>query len=179
VSVEALSYAIDDQDRLTRLDEGYFRFAEENGWEGAEASYARPLWDFVAGDDVKRLLRLLVRRVRDEVRDVELICRCDGPQVSREMDLRMTATSSGRAVLFSARVRAEEEWEQRQRLLDPGAPRGPSSLPMCAWCDRFEVRGEWVEAEEATKRLELLRRSELPALEHTICPRDEEILLVA
>jgi hypothetical protein len=179
MTVEALSYAIDDQDRLIRLDEGYYRFAEENGWDEAEGSLGRSLWDFVAGEDVRKLLRLLVRRIRDEVRDVELTCRCDGPDVRREMDVRIAATSSGRGVLFSARVHAEEEREERQRLLDPAAPRGPDSVPMCAWCDRFEVRGEWVEAEEAAKRLELLRRSELPSLDHTVCPRDRETLLAA
>lgn len=177
--VDALSYAIDDQDRLIRLDEGYYRFAEENGWEDAEVSLGRSLWDFVAGEDVRKVLRLLVRRIRDEVGDVELTCRCDGPTTRREMDVRIAATSSGRGVLFSARVRTEEEREEPQRLLDPAAPRGRDRLPMCAWCDRFEVEGEWVEAEEAAKRLDLLRRSELPELDHTVCPRDRGILLAA
>jgi hypothetical protein len=178
MTVEALSYAIDDQDRLIRLDEGYYRFAEENGWESANGSLGRSLWDFVAGEDVRKVLRLLVRRIRDGVRDVELTCRCDGPGVTREMDLRIAATSTGRGVLFSARVRSQAEREP-QGLLDPGAPRGADPLPMCAWCDRFEVGGEWVEAEEAARRLELFRRSEMPSLDHTVCPRDREILLAA
>jgi len=177
--VEALSYAIDDQDRLIRLDEGYYRFAEENGWEDADISLGRSLWDFVAGEDVRKVLRLLLRRIRDEVDDVELTCRCDGPETRREMDVRIAATSSGRGVLFSARVRSEEERDEPQRLLDPAAPRGRDRLPMCAWCDRFEVEGEWVEAEEAAARLDLLRRSELPELDHTVCPRDRGILLAA
>lgn len=176
--VEALSYAIDDQDRLIRLDEGYYRFAAENGWDGAEGSLGRSLWDYVAGEDVKKILRLLVRRIRDEVRGVELICRCDGPDVVREMDVRIAATSSGRGVLFSARVRSEADREP-QALLDPRPPRGRDRLPMCAWCDRFEVNGEWVEVEEAAQRLELLRRGELPALEHTVCRRDRDLLLAA
>lgn len=176
--VESLSYAIDDQDRLIRLDDGYYRFAEENGWHDAEASYGQSLWDYVAGEEVKKVLRLLVRRIRDEVRDVELTCRCDGPSVTREMDLRIAATSSGRGVLFSARVCSESEREP-QRLLDPDAPRRGDPLPMCAWCDRFEVEGEWVEAEAAARRLRLLRRKEFPELAHTVCPRDREALLTA
>ncbi len=31
VTVETLSYAIDEEDRLIRVDDGYYRFAEENG----------------------------------------------------------------------------------------------------------------------------------------------------
>lgn len=179
MTVEALSYAIDDQDRLIRLDEGFYSFAEENGWNDAGASLGRTLWDFVAGHDVRKLQRLLLRRIRDEIRDVELPFRCDGPEVSREMDIRIVADHSGRVVMFSAQLRAEEPREEFQPLLDPQRPRGQELLPMCAWCDRFEVDGEWVEVEEAAARLALFRRSELPAIDHGICPHCNQTLLAA
>lgn len=180
MTVEALSYAIDDQDRLIKLDDGYYRFAEENGWDGAGASLGRSLWDFVAGREVKKLQRLLLRRVRQGVREVELPFRCDGPNVRREMEIRIAADRSGRVVLFSARLRSEEERQEPQPLLDPRAPHGGEGLlPMCAWCDRFLVDGEWVEVEEAAKRLELFRRSEVPVLDHGICPECSGQLLAA
>lgn len=180
MTVEALSYAIDDQDRLIRVDNGYYRFAEENGWDGAGASLGRSLWDFVSGHEVKKLQRLLLRRVREGVRDVELPFRCDGPDVTREMDIRIAADSSGRVVMFSARLRSEEGREEPQPLLDTGVPRDDGDfLPMCAWCDRFLVEGEWVEVEEAAKRLELFRRSEMPVLDHGICPQCSGQLLAA
>ena len=178
--VETLSYAIDDQDRLIRVDDGYYRFALENGWEGAGDSLGRSLWDFVAGHDVRKLQRLLLRRVRDGVRIVELPFRCDGPDVTREMDIRIAADQTGRVVLFSAKLRAEQEREEPQPLLDPDAPRDEGDfLSMCAWCDRFLVDGEWVEVEEAAKRLELFRRTELPALDHGICPECSGQLMAA
>jgi hypothetical protein len=180
MTVEALSYAIDDQDRLIRLDEGYYRFAEENGWDGAGASLGRLLWDFVAGNDVRKLQRLLLRRVRDELRDVELPFRCDSPKLRREMDVQITADRSGRVVLFVARLRSEEPRPEPQPLFDPSVPRDDDDfLPMCAWCDRFLVEGEWVEVEEAAKRLELFRRSELPTLDHSVCPQCNGTLLAA
>jgi hypothetical protein len=179
VTVEALSYAIDDQDHLIKLDEGFYRFAEENGWEGAGSTLGRSLWDFVAGPDVRKLQRLLLRRVRDGVRDVELPFRCDGPDFRREMDIRIVADRSGRVVMFSARLRSEERREEPQPILDPRAPRGEDFLTMCAWCDRFLVDGEWVEVEEAAKRLELFRRTELPTLDHGICPECGGALLAA
>lgn len=177
--VGALSYAIDDQDRLIRVDEGYYRFAEENGWDGAGASLGRSLWDFVAGHEVKKLQRLLLRRVRDGVRGVELPFRCDSPEVTREMDIRIAAGRSGRVVMFSARLRSEEAREEPQPLLDPRAPRDEDFLTMCAWCDRFLVAGEWVEVDEAARRLELFRRSEMPMLDHGICPECSGTLLAA
>jgi hypothetical protein len=180
VAVETLSYAIDDQDRLIRVDEGFYRFAEENGWDGAGASLGRSLWDFVDGHEVKKLQRLLLRRVREGVRGVELPFRCDGPEVTREMDIKIAAGKSGRVVLFSARMRSEEPREEPQPLFDPGVPRDDGDfLPMCAWCDRFLVEGEWVEVEEAAKRLELFRRREMPMLDHGICPECNATLLAA
>ena len=175
----ALSYAIDEHDRLVRVDEGYYRFAAENGWVEAGSSLGRSLWDYVAGEDLKKVQRLLLRRVRDEVASVELPFRCDGPGVRRRMEIRIAAGRGGRAVLFSARLREEEEREEPMPLLDPEAPRGEEALPMCGWCDRFEAEGEWVEVEEAARRLELFDRSELPALEHGICPECNDLLLAA
>ena len=180
MTVESLSYAIDDQDRLIKVDDGYYRFAEENGWDGAGASLGRSLWDFVAGHEVKKLQRLLLRRVREGVRDVELPFRCDGPDVRREMDIRIAADKTGRVVLFSARLRDEEAREEPQPLLDPDAPHDDGDfLPMCAWCDRFLVEGEWAEVEEAAKRLELFRRRATPTLDHGICPQCSGTLLAA
>lgn len=180
MTVEALSYAIDDQDRLIRVDDGYYRFAAENGWNGAGDSLGRSLWDFVEGQEVKKLQRLLLRRVREGAREIELPFRCDGPDVTREMDIRIAADHTGRVVLFSAWLREEEEREEPQPLLDADAPRAEGDLlAMCAWCDRFLVDGEWVEVEEAAKRLELLRRGEMPVLDHGICPECSGQLLAA
>jgi hypothetical protein len=177
VTVETLSYAIDDHDRLIKVDEGYYRFAAENGWEEADASLGRSLWDFVAGHDVVKLQRLLLRRIREGVREVELPFRCDGPDVTREMDIRIAADRTGRVVLFTARLRDEEEREEPQPLLDLGAPRDEGDfLSMCAWCDRFLVDGDWVEVEEAAKRLELFRRPRMPTLDHGICPQCGHLL---
>ena len=173
-----LNYAIDEQDHVVKVDRGFYRFAEENGWEEAGTSLGRSLWDYVAGEEVRKLQRMLVRRVRDEVGNVELPFRCDGPGVRREMDLRNVARPGGRAVLFSARLRSEQEREE-QPLLDPDAPRGEETLTMCGWCDRFEVGGEWVEVEEAARRLELFDRPELPALRYAICPDCTGLLLAA
>ncbi|HEU4905946.1 MAG TPA: hypothetical protein VFT19_07500 [Solirubrobacterales bacterium] len=168
--VDALSYAIDGEDRLIRVDKGFYRFAEQNGWHGVNDSLGRSLWDFVAGHDVKKLQKMVVRRVREGAREVELPFRCDGPEVAREMDIRIAAGRSGRVVLFSATLREEVERDEPQPLLDPDAPRGGGFLAMCAWCDRFLVSGEWIEVEEAARRLQLFRRSEMPVLDHDICP---------
>lgn len=137
------------------------------------------LWDFVAGEDLVKLQRILVRRIRSEVREVELPFRCDGPDVRREMTLRISANKSGRLVLFSARLRDELPRPEPQPLLDPEAPRGEETVEMCGWCDRFFVNDEWVEIEVAAERLQLFARDELPTITHGICPACRELLLAA
>jgi len=179
MSTQTLSYAIDEHDHLIRVDEGYYAFAAENGWEEAPTSLGRSLWDYVAGHEMVKLQRLLVRRIRNDVGDVELPFRCDAPSVRREMKIRIVARPGGRVVLFSAWMRSEETRDLPQLLLDPATLRSDEVLEMCGWCDRFEVDGEWVEVEEAAKRLELFRRSELPALDHGICPQCSGQLLAA
>lgn len=179
MTTQSLSYAIDAHDHLIRADRGYYEFAEENGWKEAGTSLGRSLWDYVAGAELVKLQRLLVRRVRDEVGDVELPFRCDGPGLRREMRIRIVARPGGRVVLFSAKLRSERPWEAPQPLLDPAAPRGEESVEMCGWCDRFEVEGEWVEVEEAARLLDLFNRDRLPALSHGICPACNQLLLAA
>jgi hypothetical protein len=122
---------------------------------------------------------MLLRRIRGEVRSVQLPVRCDSPEVRREMDLLIAARSAGRFIEFSAQLRSEEEREQFQPLLAPATPRGEDTLTMCGWCDRFLVDGDWVEVEDAVARLELLRRPELPAIEHGVCPSCSEMLMAA
>lgn len=167
MSAPVLSYAIDEDDRLVEVDDGYYRFAEQNGWAEADASLGRSLWMFVAGEEMRRVQRILLRRLRQEMRGVELPFRCDGPDLRREMTIRIAPRRSGR-VVFHARPLAETPREP-QPLLDPQAKRGEGLLTMCGWCDRFLVDGEWVEVEVAAERLELFRRSKLPATSHGIC----------
>jgi hypothetical protein len=137
------------------------------------------LWDFVAGEELERLLRMLVRRIRGEVRSVELPFRCDGPEVRREMDIQIASRSAGRFVVFSARLRSQERRREPQRLLSADAPRGTETLTMCGWCDRFLVDDRWVEVEEAAAQLDLFQRPVLPAIDHGICPNCSQILMAA
>lgn len=174
-----LSYAIDEEDRLVRLGSGFYLFAEENGWRNAGECLGRSLWDFVAGEELRNLQRLLLRRVRDERRSIELPFRCDGPEACRELEMRIVASASGRLVLLSTTPLSEEPHAQRQDLLDPAVRRSTETLDMCGWCDRFLVAGNWVEVGEAAARLGLFALDAQPDLRHDICPDCSSLLLAA
>lgn len=174
----ALTYTIDGEDRLTDADAGYFTFAEQNHWAGADGSIGRSLWDFVSGPTVEKVQRSLLRRVRRSGRAVELPFRCDAPGVRREMTIGIEPHGPDGTVVFSARVLSEAH-RPAQALLDPDRPRGEGSIEMCAWCDRFLVDGEWMEVEEAGQVLGLTTESELPRLSHGLCDRCAEMLVGA
>jgi hypothetical protein len=127
---------------------------------------------------MRKLQRMLVRRVRGKPAGVKLAFRCDGPEVRRELNIRIFPSSSRRLVVFSTRARSEERREP-QALLDRSAARGEDTIEMCGWCDRFLVAGEWVEVEEAAARLQLFRRSDVPKISHAVCPRCSAGLLAA
>jgi hypothetical protein len=122
---------------------------------------------------------MLLRRIRGELRSVELPFRCDGPAVRRRMEIQIAAKSSGRFVLFSARLQAEERRDEFQPLLAAETPRSEEMLTMCGWCDRFLVGAEWIEIEEAVARLELFDLAEMPTVSHSVCPECTELLLAA
>jgi hypothetical protein len=122
---------------------------------------------------------MLLRRVRGDLRSIDLPFRCDGPAVRREMDIHIASQASGRFVLFSARLREEEERDEFQPLLAAETPRSEETLTMCGWCDRFLVDGEWVEVEEAATRLGLFALPKMPTIGHGVCPDCSEMLLAA
>lgn len=138
----------------------------------------RSLWDFVAGEEMRRLQRLVVRRVRERRGAAELTFRCDAPALRRELDIRVAASPTAQVVLFRTSLRNQQR-RPPQALLDPGAERDEKTLTMCGWCDRFRVEGEWVEAEVAAERLGLFGASRLPTLSHGICGECSERLLAA
>ncbi|MGE5407817.1 MAG: hypothetical protein ACM3NV_04330 [Syntrophothermus sp.] len=171
------SYAIDGRDRLVEASEGYFEFAAANDWPGAETSVGEPLWDFVAGTTMRRAQRSLVRRVREDRRVIVLPFRCDSPDVRREMMIRIEPEPPA-GVRFTAWIVAERR-RTPQALLDPGVPRGTATIEMCGWCNRFYAEREWVEVEEAARRLDLTAASEMPRIRHGICAQCDAMLIGA
>lgn len=169
-----LSYVIDADDVLVEASPGYFEFAADGHWHGSQASLGQPLWLFVAGAPMRKVQRALVRRVRDHGRTIELPFRCDGPEVRREMEIRIGPRAEGR-VAFAARLLSERR-RQPQALLDPDARRGSGEIEMCGWCNRFLVGGEWVEVEAAAAELGLTGAAAVPAISHVICPDCKRML---
>jgi hypothetical protein len=174
----ALSYTIDADDRLTDADGGYFSFASQNLWTGAEKSIGRPLWDFVSGPAVQKAQRSLLSRVRESGRSVELPFRCDAPALRREMTIAIRPHGPDGAVTFSAHVDLETI-RPAQALLDPRRRRRGEVVEMCSWCDRFRVEGRWNEVELAGHAFEPTTGGEPPRIAQCLCGACAKTLAIA
>jgi hypothetical protein len=163
-------YAIDEADTLVEASDGYFDFAGQNEFPGAELGLGRSLWDSVSDRTTRMVQKSLVRRVRRSGRTLALPFRCDGPSVRRELILEVGPRAGTGWVQFSASTVSEEQ-RPHQSLLELGQPRGDRTITMCSWCDRFKLGGIWVEVEDAVSALGLTGGADLPTIGYDLCDR--------
>ena len=162
-------YKIDANDRISFVDEGWCRFAEENN--GPElmppSILGKSLWSHIADITTVNLYKQIVSRVRQGACS-RFTLRCDGPDCKRLLEMTIDADPDG-SVTFHTRPVSVEDRESLA-LLAAGSPRSREILRACSWCARIDTGdGEWVEVEEATKRLRLFELESLPQLTHGIC----------
>lgn len=164
-------YRLDALDRITHVNRAWLSFAVENESDALtpEAVLRRPLWDFIADNETRHVYRMILSRVRSSGKEVRLPFRCDSPSIRRFMEMEISPLPEG-AVEFKCRLlRAESR--PSVGLLDPAADRSGEFVQICGWCKRIRLdTGEWVETEEAVKRLDLFGAKKLPRLTHGICP---------
>lgn len=165
------SYRIDRFDHVLSVDDAWLAFARENDAPELTREHVvgRPLWDFVEGSEMRRLLRLVLSRVRRNDVPLLLPFRCDAPERRRFMRLVLTPLADD-----EVRIDSVLERQDRQppiRLLDRRTPRSADVLVLCSLCRRAELPGgEWAEVEDAVVRLDLFGGGPLPRLAHGVCP---------
>jgi hypothetical protein len=164
-------YRIDARDRITFVSPAWIAFALNNGAPEltGERVLGKSLWGFVADKETRHLYGLLFKKVRRDRRVITLPFNCDSPMLRRYMELAISALPDGAIALAGHLLR--EESRKPARLLDPMAERSESFLRMCSWCKRVDAgANDWIEVEDAIRRLTLFSSSVLPQLTHGICP---------
>lgn len=161
-------YRLNDRDEIVFVNAAWTRFAAENGGDRVAASgvIGRSLWEFVADPTTRHLYREVLARVRAG-RAMRFTFRCDSPACRRLMEMEVARVPGGETE-FRARTLSEET-RPAQPLLETGGHRSGELVRMCSWCQRVEVRGVWLEVEEAAARLGLFELPVLPRLTHGIC----------
>ena len=162
-------YDVDAQDRIVGVSEEWVAFARENAATHLHAGsvVGHELLDFVTGEELGHLYRMILDRVRNTGRKVVLPFRCDGPALRRFMELEIEPAGEGRLAFAGRLVRSEPR--ASEILLDPAVEHSDAMLTICSWCKRVDCRGEWVEVEEAVARLGLFEASAVPQLSHGMC----------
>jgi hypothetical protein len=164
-------YSVDADDVLVWADEWWIAFAQENGASQLvkKSFLGRPLWDFVAGEEICQLYAAIHARVRISGKRVVLPFRCDSPSLQRHMRLTITREDSGQLLYESVLLRALPQ--RYLGVLDSNLPRSNAFLTLCSCCKQalLEPSG-WIDIEDIAVRLKLLESQSVPELRQTICP---------
>ncbi len=167
-------YWLDADDRVEWVDDRWRAFANENDAPNLPGRVVgTSLWPYIAGNEIAQIYRALFARVR-EGRTLHVPYRCDAPRRIREFELEL-APRGAAGIACTTRVIAERD-RTPMWLIDAHAPRGNELLAMCSWCKRVHL-DEWVEPEDAVRRLGLFAGGSVPRITHGACPVCVELLL--
>ncbi|MGE4520534.1 MAG: hypothetical protein AB7E04_13625, partial [Desulfobacteraceae bacterium] len=110
-----------------------------------------------------------VEKVRKTKKSVSVPFRCDSPEYRRF--LHMEIKEAGNGIIEFHSVLEKVEKRKKVRLLESDVERNSQFIKICSWCKKvyFENEKEWVEVEEAVKRMNLFDKKTLPMLTHTMC----------
>ncbi len=169
--MNAYRYSVDQQDRLTSVDDAWLAFAQTNDAPciSRDSVIGRPLFDFIDGQESREIYRELLSIVRHTGKRPSIPFRCDSPDKRRYMELHMTR-QPGDHVEFEGKL-IHEERRPRAELLDTNRPTSEYELTICSWCKRFGVDDGWLEVEEAMRELDLFGWAVMPRLRNDVCDR--------
>ena len=165
-----ITYRVDSENRITSISPEWSEFATENDSPGLTEGrvLGRSLQEFIAGAEMVHVWEALLETVRAGHRIQAMPYRCDSPECRRFMEMSLIPLP-GRAIELQSRV-VREEPRPHVALLDPSTPRTDKFVTVCGWCKKVKLEAyEWVEMEEACRRLGLLERRALPGITHGVC----------
>lgn len=133
---------VDADDRIVAINSAFERFARDNDAAGLDeaAVLGRTLSSFIADDETRTLLALMLRTVRELNRETQRIYRCDSPDTRRLMRMRLIPLAGG-GVEMEHSVLATEPL--RHRLAFTTAERALATALRCSLCNRVRLDGTW------------------------------------
>jgi hypothetical protein len=171
-------YTIDALDRIVFANAAWIDFIRvEGGAPPALQDYiGRPVWELLAGGEIRRLWEVLYDRVRAVGAHVFVPMRADTPSERRLIDIELRPLADRSIQHICDRVWTEAR--PAVALLDPAWPRDDRTLRCCAWCKRIQVRlGAWEEIEDAQFTLAIEAAETLPSLNPGVCVTCKQALL--
>lgn len=167
----SLTYRINENDEIIYISPGWDRFAIENCGEENKRTRVikRKLWEFISDPETCHIYKMLVEKVRKTKKSVSVPFRCDSPEYRRFLHMEIKEAENGIIEFHSVLEKVEKR--KKVRLLESDVERNSQFIKICSWCKKvyFENEKEWVEVEEAVKRMNLFDKKTLPMLTHTMC----------
>jgi hypothetical protein len=165
-----VSYWLDREDRITKVNPLWDQFALANGGENRLLSseiQGRRVFDFITGDQTRMYLEALLQHARFLNRSVSRSYRCDSPTMKRFMSMCLTPASEGLVQLDHTLLKSEPF---QQPIIyhhepDPQA----AALPRCSVCTRLLIKENWLSPEDAETLGFLIPGKPLPVT-YRICP---------
>ncbi|HLP78351.1 MAG TPA: hypothetical protein VK327_15710 [Candidatus Paceibacterota bacterium] len=173
--VRELVYRIDADSTILSFSDGWSDFFRNNVAQGtAIPNYVGTrLWTHVSDPTTVHLYQAIIARVRRTGKELAIPFRCDSPDKRRFMQMHVSDAGAGAIEFRSVILREEPRTPVPLFSLSPR----PSAelIHMCSWCKKVSLP-DWVEVEEAVRRLELFHSESIPRITHTICQSCSEIL---
>jgi len=173
----SLVYRIDAQNRVSKVNEAWIKFARENNGEGAlpEKVLGSDIITAISDHTIKELYVSMIRQARNG-HQVKFQYRCDAPEKRRLFSMHITKTLVGEVEFVSTMV--NEELRESVKFLEPDQPRSNVHLRVCSWCQKVALPPDnWVPVEEAVEKTGMMEATQLPAITHGICPSCYEEML--
>lgn len=170
VSDRAFAYSIQRDGTVASVSDAWLEFARENRAPELTREYVvgRSLWSFVAGRETRLLYEDLFHEVRTRDASIELPFRCDTPDRFRFMRLILRAGPEDLVDCEGILVREQER--PYFSILDRAFPRTQAQISMCSLCKRVHTFDlQWLELEDAIRKLDLFDSSQLPEIRYTVC----------
>jgi hypothetical protein len=124
------------------------------------------LWNHLSDTTTSHLYEALIAKVRRTGRELSVPSRCDLPGRRHHLGMQILPRPAG-GIEFRALTLREEPLPA---AASPGRRRfSAQMLRICGWCKRIPAP-EWLEVDEAIRRLKLLEADEIVRLTHGICP---------
>lgn len=164
-------YRLDAHDRIEWVSDGWLAFALENGATDLteERVLGRPIWDFIADDELRAAYRRIFAKTRTTGRAWSGPFRCDSPTLRRFMQLEV-AWERAQALHLSGILLHVEPCEP-VRLLDAGALCSDARVTMCGICKNLLIEpAGWIPLEEGIRLRSLANCSKRPRIRYEVCP---------
>ncbi len=165
-----IEYDVLGDDTIAAIRGDWDAFASANGAAAltTDAVIGRSLWEFVEGQNVRALYRMLVEHVRATGKPKDFQFHCDDSIYVRLFRLMISSADEGNVTFSSTLL------EQRKRpnmpLFDYSLSRTDDILTVCSVCKKVNCDDIWLPVEEALARLDLFEEPRLPELSHGLCP---------